>query len=256
MKSAIKLILIYFAMQVLGILLVSPLMLLYAHLMDVHDVHTLVPSLIAGMLMMGAYLYKKGHLTGDPLLWRVGQSPTYLWTLLAGASLIVLIEWLMSCLDFLPDWMEMAFDEIIASPWGILSICLLGPVLEEMLFRGAVLKHLLGCYRPVTAILLSALLFGLFHVNPAQVVAATCSGLLLGWLYWRTDSLWPSILVHVVNNSFSVFLTRTHPDLEHLSELFSPLSYLLLVVVAALLLALSIWMLQRTVCHSRNTNLD
>lgn len=151
----------------------------------------------------------------------------------------------MGLLDFLPDWMDMAFDEIVASPWGILSICLLGPVLEELLFRGAVTKVLLRHYRPRVAIVLSALLFGLFHINPVQVVAASCSGLLLGWLYWRTRSLWPSIVVHVLNNSFSVLLMRALPDVEHLSELYTPAERALLLGAAVVLLALSLFAMRR-----------
>lgn len=252
MKTSIKLILIYFLMQLLGVAIVSPLILLYAHLADAHDVHALPPSLIAGILLMMGYLYKKGYLTGDEALWRAGRPLTYLWTLLAGISFILLDEWLMSMLDFLPDWMEMAFDEMAYSPWGILGICLLGPVLEEMLFRGAVLKSLLSHYRPATAIGLSALLFGIFHVNPAQVVAACCSGLLLGWLYQRTCSLWPSILVHVVNNSCSVFLMRTCPDVEHLSELFPTGGYVLLIGLSACVLLLSLTMLRRLTTPASN----
>ena len=66
----------------------------------------------------------------------------------------------MSKLSFLPDWLGNTFD-LLQSGWlGILCISVLGPILEEMLFRGAITKVLLRKYNPVKAIILSALIFG------------------------------------------------------------------------------------------------
>ena len=246
MKTAVKLILIYLLIQVVGVAVVAPAVLLLAHLTDMHDVHAIIPSLIVSMLLMLGYLYKKGYLTGRPNPF-AGVRPTFcLWAVVAGGSFIVLEEGLVSLLSFLPNWMDEVFEELAYSWWGIGGICLLGPVLEEVLFRGAVTKHLLERYRPCLAILLSGLLFGLFHINPVQVVAATLSGWLLGWLYWRSGSLWPSILVHVMNNSFSVYLMRTHPDIENFRELFTREDYLVLLMLSALLLGVSLWAMQRS----------
>ena len=51
------------------------------------------------------------------------------------------------------------------------------------------------------AIVISALIFGVIHLNPVQIVFGALYGLLLGWLAWRTGSLLPSIVVHVANNT-------------------------------------------------------
>ncbi|MBE6690105.1 MAG: CPBP family intramembrane metalloprotease [Ruminococcaceae bacterium] len=74
---------------------------------------------------------------------------------------------------------------------------------EEFLFRGMVLSNLLP-YGKSTAILGSALLFGVMHQNPAQLLYATAAGLVLGYLYVKVRSIWPCVLLHLFNNFLSV----------------------------------------------------
>lgn len=108
----------------------------------------------------------------------------------------------------LPNVLEDTFLDMSGNVWGILSIALVAPVLEECLFRGAIEGHLLTKMKPWAAILISAAVFGLVHMNPAQVVYAFLVGIVLGWLYWRSGSVLPSIVAHVLNNSIAVITMR------------------------------------------------
>lgn len=106
----------------------------------------------------------------------------------------------------LPDTVFEDIDtESFFSVLGVLSIGVFGPIAEELLFRGVVLGSLLQWDRikgrPWLAIILSAALFGLAHMNPAQLPAALSMGLFFGWLFYRTGSLIPGIVLHVFNNS-------------------------------------------------------
>ena len=74
---------------------------------------------------------------------------------------------------------------------------------EELLFRGLVLENLLPCGNTV-AIFGSAFLFGLMHQNVEQFLYATGAGLVFGWIYVRTRSLWSCVLAHFINNLQSV----------------------------------------------------
>ena len=85
---------------------------------------------------------------------------------------------------------------------------------EEFLFRGMVLGNLLP-YGRTTAIFGSALLFGIMHQNVGQFFYATAAGVVLGWIYVRTRSVWPGVLVHFCNNFYSVLQT---PILQRLPE--------------------------------------
>jgi membrane protease YdiL (CAAX protease family) len=74
-------------------------------------------------------------------------------------------------------------------------------VLEEMLFRGLVLRSFLQQYPRWASILGSACIFGFAHLNIYQFIVGTIVGLILGWLYERSRSLWPCILLHGAYNS-------------------------------------------------------
>ena len=77
---------------------------------------------------------------------------------------------------------------------------------EELLFRGVVLGNLLP-YGRTTAVLASALLFGAMHQNAGQLLYATVAGLVFGYIYVHTRSLWCCVLMHVCNNFLSVLTT-------------------------------------------------
>jgi membrane protease YdiL (CAAX protease family) len=79
-------------------------------------------------------------------------------------------------------------------------------VLEEMLFRGVILRAFLRRYPAGIAIVHSSAIFGLAHLNLYQFLVGLMLGLLLGWLYERTRSLWPCIALHGAYNSAVTFL--------------------------------------------------
>jgi len=62
------------------------------------------------------------------------------------------------------------------------------------------------------AITISALLFALIHANPAQMPHAFLIGILLGWLYYRTDSVVPGVVYHWVNNSIAYIIYNLYPN--------------------------------------------
>ena len=114
MKTAIKLVLIYFVMQILAALLVMPFAMLYSYAVsgtiDAASVIALAPSMLLGFVGMGCYLWKKGYLKDDGRIWSP-VSVAYLgWSIIIGLSTIFLIDFVMSRLSFLPDWMGATFD--------------------------------------------------------------------------------------------------------------------------------------------------
>lgn len=84
---------------------------------------------------------------------------------------------------------------------ALVSLCLLAPVLEEMLFRGIFLRAFLVRYPRGLAIGASALIFGVAHLNIYQFVSAFLMGLLAGWLYERSRSLVAPIALHFLYNT-------------------------------------------------------
>jgi membrane protease YdiL (CAAX protease family) len=98
---------------------------------------------------------------------------------------------------------------------SILFACVGAPVLEEMLFRGVILRGFLHRYTRSSSILCSAALFALAHLNLYQAATALVLGIVAGWLYERCRSLWPCILLHAAYNSFVTYeydLASTDPE--------------------------------------------
>lgn len=84
-----------------------------------------------------------------------------------------------------------------------ISTAVLPAIIEEWVFRGVILKNLLP-YGKRGALLISSLLFGIMHVDPARVIFATCFGLLLGICYEYTRSIKIPMIIHFINNSIAV----------------------------------------------------
>ena len=114
-------------------------------------------------------------------------------------ALNILVQWLP-----LENVLENQFEGLTHTFLGALTISLLAPVLEEVMFRGAIQGYLtrkLG--NPWLAMAIAALVFGVYHMNPVQVVYASMFGFILGWMYYRTGSLMSVIVGHVLNNSIA-----------------------------------------------------
>ena len=104
-----------------------------------------------------------------------------------------------------------------------LTFALLPSVCEEWFFRGFLLRSLLSKRSPWIAISISAIVFGLFHVLSNSVVAmdrllpTTLVGLVLGVLCYRSGSIVPGILLHMLHNGLIAFLAYYQPELSKLS---------------------------------------
>lgn len=245
MKRSIILVLIYFMVQLVASVLCMGVLFVYQYAQTGSFVTTdlaadvAVHSLVLGIVIMAIILWRLGYLRPVNEVWNV-LTPKYLgWTALMGLSMIFLLDFLLSIFDFLPNWLEESFDLLESDFVGILAVSVLGPILEEMLFRGAVTRELLKHYKPKKAILISGLIFGLFHINPAQVLPAMLIGFVLAWLYWRTKSIVPGIIIHIINNSLSCYLSVAYPNEDSLFELIGNAAVSFGVLIAAALLYVS-----------------
>ena len=252
MKTAIKLVLIdlVIAQIVAPVLIMIPctiyLLVTTGNLDKAVLTQTImIPAQLAGQIMMGIYLWKAGYISTKKEAGSLVSAPYLLGSAVAILTSGFVVSSLMSLLDWIPNIMEQSFD-ILQSGWGgILAIAIVGPVLEELLFRGAITKALLQQYNPTKAILISALLFGAFHINPAQILPAFLIGILLAWTYYKTGSLIPCIFMHILNNSLSVYLSIKYPEAENMDDLISGTPYLIILIGAIVILAGVIPYMQR-----------
>lgn len=125
------------------------------------------------------------------------------------ANIVVDIEKAFGFSGNMPN-MPLTDDPRVLVLYGI-TIAVIPPIVEELLFRGMIL-HSLRKYGDGFAIVGSALLFGLYHGNFVQMVFAFIAGLVMALVVVRTGSLWTSILIHFMNNfiSFALELTQRY----------------------------------------------
>ena len=129
-------------------------------------------------------------------------------TLLTLLASNIINEWLD-----LPNNFEELFVGISGTIWGMLAIGIFGPICEEIVFRGGIMKPMLDKgVNPWIPIFISAVVFGLIHGNPAQIPFAAIVGIVFGIIYYRTRSLVITSLCHMLNNSFAVILMNLYGD--------------------------------------------
>lgn len=106
----------------------------------------------------------------------------------------------------LPNIIEMEMTGMAKTVLGMLSIGVLGPICEEFIFREGVLGYMLrNEAKPWPAIILSSVIFGLVHGNPAQIPFAAAMGVVLGYVYYRTGNIIVPSIIHILNNSIAVW---------------------------------------------------
>ncbi len=121
-------------------------------------------------------------------------------------------------LEVVQDWQQV-------SPWLLVATLALAPaIIEELCFRGYLFSALSRVLSPARTILLTSVLFGLFHVLTGNAllierfVPTTLLGLILGWVSWRTASVLPGMLMHLVHNGLLELVARYHESLTFLGE--------------------------------------
>lgn len=137
----------------------------------------------------------------------------------------------------MPDFIAEIFKNAISlNLAGYLTAGIAAPICEECLFRGIILSALLRRYSPRKAIIWSSIIFGIAHLNPWQFIAAFLIGCAIGWLFWRTKSIWPGIFMHWLNNSIAFAIGFATGDINTSpSEWFGgPASHSIILVCCVL----------------------
>ena len=94
-----------------------------------------------------------------------------------------------------------------------ISSALVPAFCEEFLFRGTILANLTP-YGKRGAVIISALLFGLMHQNPYQIIYTVAAGIILGMAYVKTNSIWLPTAIHFFNNAYSVTSEVIYANVE------------------------------------------
>lgn len=143
----------------------------------------------------------------------------------------------------MPEYLEEIMKSMTQGTlWvNLLSVSVFAPLFEEWLCRGQVLRGLLSHgVKPVWAIVLSAVFFAVIHLNPWQAVPAFILGCLFGYVYYRTGSLFLTMLMHCVNNTSAVIFSNMDSlrDMESWRDIIPAPGYWVIFLASLLLIIL------------------
>lgn len=104
---------------------------------------------------------------------------------------------------------------------AVLFVIALAPaVCEEMLFRGMILQSMKAKYRVSAAIGITAALFGIYHMSLIKLIPTGLLGLVFCYVAYRTDSIYPAMLMHFLNNAFSVIISCCPEQVRRIFPVF------------------------------------
>lgn len=104
--------------------------------------------------------------------------------------------------------LDMISDMLTNGPYWerglmVIAVCVLAPLFEELVFRGFLWDALDRTLPTWIVWLVTSVIFAAYHLDPVQGTAVLFTGLVLGWIRWRTGSIWTAVLAHMVNNSLA-----------------------------------------------------
>lgn len=190
------------------------------------DELTMTPGGLAAMVIPGQVVFIALAL-GAALLssedWRQrlrlvrGRMPIWTWPILAMATpaigfatSIVLGALVSEPSDHAQQLERMLRDyDPRLVPLLFLLVAALPGLAEELLYRGYVQSRLLRAWPARISILLSAVMFGIAHIDPFHALTVIPLGVWLGVIAWKADSLGPAILGHMTNNGLALLLARS-----------------------------------------------
>ena len=145
---------------------------------------------------------KLPHVWNPPIIWF-----SVVILAIAGCQLLNDLIDICGLNELFPAYSDLSENLVAGQPvWlQLLTIGILAPIAEELVFRGLIFARLKEWMKPWLAMMLSALIFGAYHGNIVQFVYAFFMGLILALIYYRTGTLLTCIAAHVVANLWSLF---------------------------------------------------
>ena len=96
------------------------------------------------------------------------------------------------------------FAELDTPFWFLIVGAVFAPLVEEIFFRGFLFQGFRARYGWVAGMLISAAIFAVAHLDLVVLIPTFILGCLLAYLYHRSNSLWPGVIVHFLVNSFGL----------------------------------------------------
>lgn len=126
--------------------------------------------------------------------------------LIASYILILLHNALLLALgvDVQGDEIARIFGALKSAVWFLIAGVFFAPIVEEIFFRGFLFQGFRQKYGWVSAALLSSLIFAAAHLDPVAIIPTFILGIVLAYVYHRSNSVWPGVILHFLVNAFGL----------------------------------------------------
>lgn len=138
------------------------------------------------------------------------------------------------------DYFSGVYDDLESGAyiWSLLSISIIGPIVEEILFRLLIFNSLEKINKnPWFAIIVSGVLFGIWHMIFVQSIYTAIMGCLMGLIYYKTRNIFITIFIHMFNNTIGNLPAALDTDL--VNNAITTISYIM--VIPAIVLIVVLW---------------
>lgn len=96
------------------------------------------------------------------------------------------------------------FNTLDSPMWFIIVGVIFAPIVEELFFRGFLFQGFRQKYGWIGGMLLSSTIFAMAHLDPAALIPTFILGCLLAYMYHRSNSVWPGIIIHLMVNAMGL----------------------------------------------------
>lgn len=122
------------------------------------------------------------------------------------------LEFFMELQDSMGEMIKRFISTENAVLLALIHIGLVPAIFEEVMFRGYIQRAFEKSWGALTAILVSGLFFGLYHLQPSNILPLATLGILLAYITYISDSLIPAIIAHLLNNGGQVIAGARYPE--------------------------------------------
>ena len=168
--------------------------------------------------------------------------------LLEQVVLVSLSQWFPSLMETSEALNSVIIDAGFVSSFIVVGIC--PAIAEEFAFRGFFFGTLKDKWKPWLAIVLSAVLFGAYHMNLLQFVGGTMMGIGLAYAAYMSGSIWIGAVMHFINNGLSVIL-QYHPEVIQQIPILGKETYatgdmVILLVIGVVFVGIGVLLLKKS----------
>ena len=135
----------------------------------------------------------------------------YVYFVIIASGIVLISNTIISLFNFksIPVRLEIVSSmSRLLTIYPFISIVILLPILEEILFRGIILNGFLVSLKPSRAIIITSIIFSLYHLNPFQLIHTFFLSIFLSWYYYKNSNLLSCTIIHSISNLVGFILIK------------------------------------------------